>query len=106
VFQLRFRCSACNKDMRYDISCGVGASSHLILCSCGTTFVVNISGHAQDNRDRGYRDADTLRSLYEEQGKTMQDLALKYAVSPMTINLWLKKHGIATRRRGRVKRDN
>ena len=103
---MRFRCSVCDKVMQYHIECSVGSSNHHIQCECGTTFVVNISAHKEDNRDKGYRDADTLRSLYEEQGKTMQQLAWKYAVSPMTINLWLKKHGIATRRRGRVRRDN
>jgi len=51
--------------------------------------------------ERLYRDADWLTEAYVKGGRTMADIAAQFAVSPMTIHGWLKKHDIPTRPRGR-----
>ena len=48
-----------------------------------------------------YKNADWLRKTYHDECHTMQEIADMFNVTPMTINDWLKKHGIETRGRGR-----
>jgi len=43
-----------------------------------------------------------LRKEYEENRRSMANIAEQCAVSPMTINRWLNVHGIPTRRRGQT----
>lgn len=48
-----------------------------------------------------YQDADWLQGEYVGKGRTMAEIARQFGVTPMTINQWLKNHGINTRPRGR-----
>jgi len=48
-----------------------------------------------------YREKEWLVENYVVKGLTMAELARTCGVSPMTIHLWLKKHEIPSRPRGR-----
>ena len=48
-----------------------------------------------------YQDKEWLVDNYVVNGLTMAELARTCGVSPMTIHLWLTKHEIPTRPRGR-----
>ena len=65
--------------------------------ACGHTSVIRVSVHPPPN-DR-YRDKEWLREEYR--GKTMSEIADQCGVSAMTIYQWLKRHNIATRKRGK-----
>lgn len=45
-----------------------------------------------------YRDEDTLRQLYCEQGLTLEEISDKFDVSVSTIWTWVDRHGIETKR--------
>jgi hypothetical protein len=66
----------------------------------GVEYFIDIAYGPRLNDD-GYRNKAWLKREYESRGRTMQEIATQCGVSPMTINLWLNKHGIETRRRGR-----
>jgi hypothetical protein len=51
-----------------------------------------------------YRDPKWLADAYLMQGRTMQDIATEFDISPAAVNQWLVKHDIPTRPRGQ-KRD-
>ena len=61
---------------------------------------VNISSGFIEG-EKAYKDADWLAKMYVVQNKTMKEIADICNVTPMTINLWLNRLGIETRRRGR-----
>jgi hypothetical protein len=50
--------------------------------------------------DALYRDPHWLNTMYTENGMSMALIANICGVTPMTIQNWLAKHGIQTRRRG------
>ncbi len=65
--------------------------------ACGHTNIIRVSVHPPPN-DR-YKDEEWLREEYRS--KTMSDIADQCGVSAMTIYQWLKRHNIATRKRGK-----
>lgn len=56
---------------------------------------------SQINKERKYKDRTWLVKAYIEEGRTMQDIADEFNVSPMTIYTWLGRFDIPTRQRGR-----
>jgi hypothetical protein len=68
------------------ITCGV--------CKRSIKFEYSIS---PVSRTRKYRDADWLRKEYEENNKTMIEIATMCNTSAMTIHHWIKRHGIEAR---------
>jgi len=44
-----------------------------------------------------YRDPETLRRLYHEEGKSAPEIAEEYDVTPQTIYHWMDEHGIERR---------
>jgi len=63
--------------------------------------ILNIKATLQgDPAVRKYRGREWLANKYSVENNTMQQIADMCDVSPMTINLWLNRHGIPTRRRG------
>ncbi len=55
--------------------------------------------------DPMYRDPRWLTEEYKDKERTMAEIADDFGVTPMTINKWLNKHNIETRRRGARKGD-
>jgi len=55
---------------------------------------------------KNYTDKEWLSEKYLEQGLSMSAIASMCGVSAMTIHMWLKKQGIATRPRGRPKANS
>lgn len=51
-----------------------------------------------------YKDKDWLQEMYVTEGKNMSEIASMCHVTPMTINIWLRAHGIDTRSRGARKK--
>lgn len=51
--------------------------------------------------ENAYQDKDWLVQTYVKQQKTMAEIARICGCSPMTVHLWLQKHDIPTRSRGR-----
>jgi hypothetical protein len=60
----------------------------------GTTSQTHI--RATDG-GRGYRDAETLRRLYHDEGLSTADIAERFDVGRSTTTRWLEKHGIERR---------
>ena len=50
-----------------------------------------------------YRDKETLRTLYHDEGMSLRDIGDKYGVSNVTIYRWMKRHGIERRDDSRSK---
>lgn len=55
------------------------------------------NGYPEDN---AWRDYDTLRKLYVEEGKTMKEVGDILGVSEHTIRKWVSKHDLSTRKGG------
>lgn len=53
------------------------------------------------SNEKSYQDKEWLVEAYLEQGRSMANIAQQFGVTPMTIQGWLRKHGIQTRSRGR-----
>ncbi len=53
------------------------------------------------SNEKSYQDKEWLLENYSEQGRSMANIAQQFGVTPMTIQGWLRKHGIQTRSRGR-----
>lgn len=51
-------------------------------------------------KPKHYRDPLWLEDEYLGKGRTMQDIATEFGVTPAAINQWLVKHEIPTRARG------
>ena len=51
-----------------------------------------------------YKDKGWLEEMYIAEGKTMSEIANMCHVTAMTINIWLRAHGIDTRSRGARKK--
>lgn len=49
-----------------------------------------------------YRDADTMRGLYVDEGLTMNEIADKLDCGVATVSRWIDKHGIESRSRAEV----
>lgn len=47
----------------------------------------------------GYKDADDLRRLYWDDGKTQAEIADHFGQNPGTIHYWMEKHDIQRRDR-------
>lgn len=76
----------------------IGSNRFVIPTESGDV-VLNIQATLQSDGDK-YRDRDWLANQYSVENKTMKEIGDMCGVSPMTINLWLKKHNIPTRSRG------
>ena len=64
------------------------------------TYFINVKvGLAEGSRM--YRNFEWLHEHYVQEDMTMQEIADMFGVAPMTIQLWLNKHEIETRPRGR-----
>ena len=48
-------------------------------------------------QSRAYRDEETLRELYWDEGMTLKEIADKFDTGNTTINTWMKKNGIDRR---------
>lgn len=76
----------------------------------GTTNEIDLGGGlvisaTLKSSDALYRDPHWLKTMYLEEGHSMAKLADICGVTPMTIQNWLGKHGIETRRRGYIARS-
>ena len=77
----------------------VAAGGRIEIVSDNRIYYVEVK--CGEKPDGSYKNADWLRKTYHDEGHTMQEIADMFNVTPMTINDWLKKHGIETRGRGR-----
>jgi len=76
--------------------------NHITECPyCGGGLSVEIT-ISPAQKQAHYTDEVWLRRGYEENRRSMANIAEQCAVSPMTINRWLNVHGIPTRRRGQT----
>lgn len=67
---------------------------------CGEDFDTErgVSIHSgQKHSEQRWRDEDLLRELYVEQEKTIYEVADEIDSNPVTVQKWLKRHGIGTR---------
>ena len=98
------KCGECKMQFRipkiHEPSVGV-KQVFTCCCPCEEVYAVSVSVVPINLKDRSYRDKENLNELYTNQGKTMIEIGMQYGVSAMTINNWLRKHDIPTRRRGR-----
>ena len=78
----------------------LGATRFEIETESGDTLYVNCELGVRPTGPL-YRDKEWLVENYVNQGKTMVELSSMFGVPPMTIHLWLKKHNIPSRPRGR-----
>tara|TARA_R110001592_G_scaffold134755_3_gene350636 strand:- start:50 stop:385 length:336 start_codon:yes stop_codon:yes gene_type:complete len=70
----------------------------------GRTMIASIK-IAEVPKVKAYRSRDWLYEEYTTKGRTMQDIADQFSITPMSIHQWLKKLGIETRPRGRFKTE-
>lgn len=70
----------------------------------GRTIVASIK-ISEVPKVKAYRNRDWLYEEYTTKGRTMQDIADQFNITPMSIHQWLKKLDIDTRPRGRFKTE-
>ncbi len=78
----------------------LGAKRIEIQSKAGNTFYVNCE-FGMKPQGPLYQDKEWLIEHYVKRGSTMVELSSMFGVTPMTIHLWLKKHNIPSRPRGR-----
>lgn len=98
------KCLKCRKAFRiervHDTADGI-KQFFMCACVCEDVYAVTMSVVPVNLQDKAYRLKDILEELYTNRGMTMIEIGMQYGVSAMTINNWLRKHEIPTRRRGR-----
>jgi hypothetical protein len=78
---------------------GEGSQYQEVVFTNGERFYVSVF-YGPRAKDEAYRDRAWLLKEYVNRHRSMKDIANQCAVTPMTINTWLKKFNIATRSRG------
>ena len=78
----------------------VAAGGRMEITKGSRTYFIEVKT-GQADQPKSYRDFNWLHQHYVEHDMTMQEIADMFGVTPMTIQLWLNKHGIETRPRGR-----
>ena len=92
------RCPQCTSVNEYDTEVNLES-----LCECGAChilFEVLVTTRSIPDAPF-YRERDWLSENYIERDRTIADIAGEFAVTPMTIHHWLRRHEIPTRSRGR-----
>jgi len=96
--RLIVNCPECGMKNDYDVVANI---ENVCECrSCAVIYEVVIATRTIPDAAH-YRDEVWLHHEYWERDRTMADIASDFAVSPMTICHWLKRHAIPTRSRGR-----
>ena len=90
-------CPVCKALNEYEMPEG---QSQCMCRTCRAVFTIALECRVIP-ADKFYRDPAWLATEYIEMGRTMQDIASEFSVSPMTICHWLRRHDIKTRSRGR-----
>jgi len=78
----------------------VAAGGRMEITKGRSTYFIEVKTGRADEA-KSYRDFDWLHAHYVEKDMTMQEIADMFGVTPMTIQMWLGKHEIETRPRGR-----
>lgn len=78
----------------------VAAGGRMEITKGRNTYFIEVKTGRADEA-KSYRDFNWLHEHYVEKDMTMQEIADMFGVTPMTIQMWLGKHEIETRPRGR-----
>lgn len=78
----------------------VSEGKNTLNASNGRSYLVTIT-EVFSAPPKAYKDKDWLVKAYVTEGLTLQEIADACECSAMTINQWLRKHGIPSRPRGR-----
>jgi transposase-like protein len=96
-----------NDDIRrlyVDGGCTAAEIAQQLGCAPSTVYHrlsrMGVSRRLPAPRHRSRPDETTLRRLYIEQGLTLRQVALRYAVSPQAVHGWLRAAGIQRRPSG------
>lgn len=89
-------CPSCAESLTAEVLIG---TTSVECFACGEHLNVDLRIDPVTSK-RMYRNEDWLSTEYTVNERSMADIARQCGVSPMTIHIWLGKHGIETRRRG------
>ena len=98
------KCNTCEEtenSVRVSTVLAAGGRIEIACDQCNTTSYVEVKVGKKPTGT--YRNAAWLKKEYVKNGQTMQEIADLFGVTPMTINLWVRKHGIESRPRGQRK---
>ena len=79
---------------------GVGKMKEVVKTETGDRYTLEISVAKIPNKPL-YQDRAWLTREYVEKGRTIQEIADQFGVTPMSIHGWVKKFDIPSRPRGR-----
>lgn len=98
----QYTCPDCGEKMTFQLPHGFHAGTDTLNMECmfcGDVAQITVSIKSSSKKAH-YTSEVWLREHYVDKDMTMAEIAKVCAVSPMTVNRWLKIHGIETRRRG------
>lgn len=79
---------------------GVGKMKEVVKTETGDKYTLEINVSKIPNKPL-YQDRAWLTREYVDRGRTMQEIADQFGVTPMSIHGWVKKFDIPSRPRGR-----
>lgn len=79
---------------------GVGKMKQVVRTETGDRYTLEINIAKIPNKPL-YQDRAWLTREYVDKGRTMQEIADQFGVTPMSIHGWVKKFDIPSRPRGR-----
>ena len=102
-FNMRVSCPNCGNHVAFDKQLEIPMSESRIVQACNNcqSDVFLLAKYGLQPADNLYQDAEWLFSAYSSQARTLADIAKQLGVSSMTIQYWLRQHGIPARSRGR-----